>query len=135
MHCKQNDRKNNAFSTGKLININYAHYYCKLIIIFQYLCELSLLEAEPCLETLPSVMACSGIALARFTLDIDVWTTDLSSYTGYELKNLKKTIEFLYDMFVKAPLLPQQAIQEKYKSGKYLHVSSIKPKDISTIIN
>lgn len=93
-----------------------------------------MLDAEPCLETLPSIMAASAVCLARFTLDEEAWPEQLSDFTGYKIQKLYRTIEHLYDLFVKAPILPQQAIQEKYKNGKYLHVSTLKPKDISLIV-
>lgn len=89
-----------------------------------------MLETEPYLETLPSVLAASAIALARHTLEEEPWTPEMAKNTGYELKHLMKTIEFLHSMFVKAPELPQQAIQDKYRSVKYLHVSKLMPRDL-----
>lgn len=89
-----------------------------------------MLETEPYLETLPSVLAASAIALARHTLEEEPWTPEMVKNTGYELKHLQKTIEFLHSMFMKAPILPQQAIQEKYRSVKYLHVSKLTPRDL-----
>lgn len=101
-----------------------------ILNFFQYLSELSMLETEPYLETLPSVLAASAISLARHTFEEEPWTPEMSKNTGYELKHLYKTIEFLHSMFVKAPILQQQAIQEKYRSVKYLHVSKLKPRDL-----
>lgn len=96
----------------------------------QYISELSLLEAEPTLGLLPSIIASSSIALARNNLDEEPWSSELTDSTGYTLKELQKTIEFLNTLFAKAAGFPQQAIQEKYKSGKYLHVATITPKDV-----
>lgn len=99
-------------------------------LTFKYLCELAMLETEPYLETLPSVLASAAIALARHTLDETPWTEELHKNTGYELKHLQKCIEFLHSMFTKAPKMKQQAIQEKYKREKYLHVASLTPKSL-----
>lgn len=89
-----------------------------------------MLETEVYLETLPSVLAASAIALARHTLKDEPWTVEMAKNTGYELKHLKKTIEILHDLFVKAPSMSQQAIQDKYRSVKYLHVSKLSPRDL-----
>lgn len=89
-----------------------------------------MLETEPYLETLPSVLASSAIALARHTLEEEAWTEELRQNTGYELKFLHACIKFLNVMFVKAPTLPQQAIQEKYKSERFLHVAKLTPRDV-----
>lgn len=89
-----------------------------------------MLETESYLETLPSVLAASAIALARHTLREELWTAEMSKNTGYGLKHLKKTIEFLHAMFTQAPTMQQQAIQEKYRSVKYLHVSKLTPRDL-----
>lgn len=89
-----------------------------------------MLETEVYLETLPSVLAASAIALARHTLKDEIWTVEMAKNTGYELKHLKKTIETLHDLFVKAPSMQQQAIQDKYRSVKYLHVSKLSPCDL-----
>lgn len=94
-----------------------------------------MLETEPYLETVPSVLAASAIALARHTFEEEPWTAEMAKNAGYELKHLHKTIEFLHSMFVKAPSLQQQAIQEKYRSVKYLHVSKLAPRDLDIKLN
>lgn len=93
--------------------------------------ELALLETEPSLEILPSIMACSAIAVASHVLGMKPWSPELIKNTGYELIHLKETITFLSSMFSKAPILPQQAIQEKYNSNKYLYVASLKPRNVN----
>lgn len=90
---------------------------------------MSLLEAEPTLGLLPSAIACASLAIAQHNLDEEPWNSNLTESTGYTLKELEKTIEFLNLLFKKAPTFAQQAIQEKYKSGKYLHVATLTPKD------
>ncbi|OXU29124.1 hypothetical protein TSAR_013877 [Trichomalopsis sarcophagae] len=93
-----------------------------------YLCELSLLEADPYLQYLPSHLAASAIALARHTLREEVWPHELELSSGYSLQDLKECINHLQRTFKNAPNLPQQAIQEKYKSNKYGHVALLLPR-------
>ncbi|RZB39652.1 G2/mitotic-specific cyclin-A [Asbolus verrucosus] len=99
----------------------------KTMYLAMYLSEIALLEVEPYLQFLPSVIASSAIALARHTLGEEAWNDNLIKKSGYTLKQLQSCICFLYDMFVKAPTHPQHAIQDKYKSGKYMQVSKIPP--------
>lgn len=101
----------------------------KLLYLAMYLCELAMLEAEPYLELLPSVIGSSAIALAQHTLGETVWPEDFIANTGYQLENLKKGITFLHLMFTKASSMAQHAIQDKYSSLKYLHVSQITPRE------
>lgn len=97
----------------------------------QYISELSLLEGDPFLQYMPSQISAASVALARYTLDKDMWSTELEDITSYCMKSLKDIIVKLSDLHIKAVELPQQAIQDKYKSSKYLEVSTIKPKPIS----
>ncbi|VEN40363.1 unnamed protein product [Callosobruchus maculatus] len=100
----------------------------KTTYLAMYLSELSLLNGDVYLEFLPSAIAASAIAIARHTLaEQDCWTSDLVESTGYELVHLRPCIEFLSGMFASAQKMPQHAIQDKYKSQRYLHVSSIRP--------
>ncbi|XP_044256129.1 G2/mitotic-specific cyclin-A [Tribolium madens] len=92
-----------------------------------YLSETALLEVEPYLHFLPSVVASSAIALSRHTLGEEAWPAELQKYTGYDLQKLESCIGFLYNMFVKAPNNPQHAIRDKYKAPKYMQVSKISP--------
>ncbi|GJQ83950.1 hypothetical protein Trydic_g8688 [Trypoxylus dichotomus] len=101
----------------------------KVMFLAMYISELSLLEAEPTLGILPSAIASASLALAQHNLDEEPWNEELAEKTGYTLKELQKTIEFLNQLYKKASTFPQQAIQEKYKSGKYLHVATLTPKN------
>lgn len=101
----------------------------KSTFLAQFLSELALLEAEPTLEILPSVMAAGAIAVARNAIGETAWTPELTANTGYTLAELRPAVEHLTELHRKAATLPQQAIQEKYKQGKYLHVSQIAPAD------
>lgn len=88
----------------------------------QYLSELSLLEGDPFLQYLPSEVSSAAVALARFTLDKPMWTSELQEITSYTIDSLKDIIIKLSDLHNKAVELPQQAIQDKYKSNKYVDV-------------
>lgn len=96
-----------------------------------YLCELSLLEADPYLHFLPSVLAASSVALARHTLNEEVWPHELELSSGYNLQELKTCIICLQRTFNNANSIQQQAIQEKYKSNKFGHVSLLLPRNSS----
>lgn len=89
-----------------------------LRISFQYLCELSLLEADPYLQYLPSTISAAAIALARHNLNLPIWSTKLEQETGYSLGDLKEIIFHLSRTHVASVDLPQQAIQDKYKASK-----------------
>lgn len=84
------------------------------------MCELSLLEADPYLQFVPSKIAAAALALAYFTLDRPLWSKSLESSTGYSLSDLQEIIFFLSKSHAEAVSSPQQAIQEKYKSSKYV---------------
>lgn len=51
---------------------------------------------------------------------------------GYEIDELKEIIVHLNDIHLEAEALPQQAIQDKYKATKYLQVSTLTPKKLSS---
>ena len=86
--------------------------------MLQFLCELSMLEADPYLHFLPSHLAASAVALAQHTLNDEVWPHELELSSGYSLKELKTCIICLERTFNNAMSNPQQAIQEKYKNNK-----------------
>lgn len=90
----------------------------KCSYLFQYLSELTLLEADPYLQYLPSVLAAACIALARHTLDQEAWPQDLEDATRYKFEDLKPCISHLNQTFSNASTYPQQAIMEKYKANR-----------------
>lgn len=90
---------------------------------------MSLLEADPYLQLLPSTIACGAMALARYTLDEEPWTVGFEESTGYSLEYLRPCIAHLYNTYMKAEASEQQAIQEKYKHSKYHQVALILPKE------
>ncbi|XP_057379783.1 G2/mitotic-specific cyclin-A-like isoform X1 [Daphnia carinata] len=98
-----------------------------------YLCELTLMETEPYLHHLPSVVAASCVALARLACGNEVWPTHVHASTGYSLEQLVSCIKDLHTSWSQAPTNPQQAIREKYKAEKRHVVSLITPPPISTL--
>jgi hypothetical protein len=79
---------------------------------------LSLLEADPYLNHLPSELAASCIAIAQHTLDQEVWPEDFEDATGYKFEDLKRCISHLNETYSNASTFPQQAVREKYKSNR-----------------
>lgn len=77
-----------------------------------------MLEGDPYLQFVPSHLAASALALARHTLQEEIWPHELELSTGYSLKTLKECIVYLNKTFYKAPTNEQQAIREKYKKSK-----------------
>ncbi|CAL7945136.1 unnamed protein product [Xylocopa violacea] len=105
----------------------------KIKFLAMYLCELSMLEGDPYLQFLPSHLAASAVALARYTLLEEMWPHELELSTGYSLKDLKECIICLNKTFCNALNIQQQAIQEKYKSSKYGHVALLLPRRIDNV--
>ncbi|XP_029174789.1 cyclin-A1 isoform X2 [Nylanderia fulva] len=105
----------------------------KIKFLAMYLCELSMLEADPYLQYMPSHLAASALAFARHTLREEIWPHELELSTGYDLKTLKECITYLSKTFRNAPNIPQVAIQEKYKNSKYGHVSTLLPRSTEAI--
>ncbi|EFN67786.1 Cyclin-A1 [Camponotus floridanus] len=105
----------------------------KIKFLAMYLCELSMLEADPYLQYLPSHLAASAVALARHTLQEEIWPHELELSTGYDLKTLKECITHLNKTFYNVPNIPQVAIQEKYRSSKYGHVSMLLPRSTEAV--
>lgn len=84
----------------------------------QYFCELSLLEADPYLQYGPSLTAAAALALARYTVDMPMWSRRLQRKTGYSLDQLKEVLFHLQRTQAAAAGSAQQAIQDKYKTNK-----------------
>lgn len=88
-----------------------------------------MLETDPYLQFLPSMLAASSIVVARDALELKTWTPELEDATCYTHKHLQPCIDFLQTTYSSAPSLQQQAIQEKYKTSKYQHVALILPRN------
>ncbi|XP_066592449.1 cyclin-A2-like [Prorops nasuta] len=114
-----------TFLMGYCISNNLSE---KIRFLAMYLCELSLLEGDPYLQYVPSLLAASAVALARHTLQEEAWPHELELSTGYSFRSLKDCISCLSRTFANAPNIKQQAIQEKYRSSKYGYVSMLLPR-------
>ncbi|XP_004390958.1 cyclin-A1 [Trichechus manatus latirostris] len=93
----------------------------------KYVAELSLLEADPFLKYLPSLIAAAAYCLANYTINRHFWPETLAAFTGYSLSEIVPCLSELHRACLNMPRRPQQAIREKYKASKYLHVSLMEP--------
>ncbi|XP_078512132.1 cyclin-A1 [Lissotriton helveticus] len=96
----------------------------------RYVAELSLLDAEPFLKYLPSLVAAAAYCLANYTMNKVFWPENLVSFTGYSLIEIVPCLSDLHRACLRAPHLPQQAIQEKYKNSKYRRVALVEPPSV-----
>ncbi|NXG23698.1 CCNA2 protein, partial [Grallaria varia] len=99
----------------------------KVESLSMYLGELSLIDADPYLKYLPSVIAAAAFLLADYTLTGQTWPESLCKVTGYTLEDIKPCLMDLHNTYLKAAQHTQQSIREKYKSTKYHEVSLIDP--------
>ncbi|XP_031540480.1 cyclin-A1 isoform X1 [Vicugna pacos] len=93
----------------------------------KYVAELSLLEADPFLKYLPSLIAAAAYCLANYTVNRHFWPETLAAFTGYSLSEIVPCLSELHKACLVIPHRPQQAIREKYKTSKHLHVSLMEP--------
>lgn len=92
-----------------------------------YLCELTLLEAEPFLTFVPSVIAAAAISLSNIVQSKPAWNAEAVSATKYQYYDIFPCLQELHNIHCRAPTMGQQAIREKYKLGKLNKVSSLVP--------
>ncbi|KAJ8266688.1 hypothetical protein GJAV_G00133490 [Gymnothorax javanicus] len=92
-----------------------------------YVAELSLLEAEPFLTHVPSIVAAAAYCLANYTMNRALWPDSLHMFTGYSLAEITPCLKDLHKLYLSAQSRPQQAIREKYKGSRYSSVSLIGP--------
>ncbi|XP_036106241.1 cyclin-A1 [Molossus molossus] len=93
----------------------------------KYVAELSLLEADPFLRYLPSLIAAAAYCLANYTVNRHFWPDTLAAFTGYTLREIAPCLRALHQACLAEPRRPQQAVREKYKTSKYMHVSLMEP--------
>nr|XP_007958332.2 cyclin-A1 isoform X1 [Chlorocebus sabaeus] len=96
----------------------------------KYVAELSLLEADPFLKYLPSLIAAAAFCLANYTVNKHFWPETLAAFTGYSLSEIVPCLSELHKAYLDIPHRPQQAIREKYKASKYLRVSLMEPPSV-----
>ncbi|EDW79356.1 uncharacterized protein Dwil_GK13671 [Drosophila willistoni] len=90
-----------------------------------FLCELSLMEGDPYLQYLPSLISSAALALARHMLGMDIWSQKLEEITTYKLADLKTVMLQLCQTHNNSKELNTQAIREKYNREKYKKVTAI----------
>ncbi|XP_019385608.1 PREDICTED: cyclin-A1 isoform X2 [Crocodylus porosus] len=96
-------------------------------LLLKYVAELSLLEIDPFLKYLPSQTAAAAYCLANYTVNRHLWPETLAAFTGYSLSEIVPCLSDLHKACLDAPHRQQQAIREKYKLSKYMHVSLLEP--------
>ncbi|XP_010609653.1 cyclin-A2 [Fukomys damarensis] len=115
----------NQFLTQYFLHQQPANYKVESLAMF--LGELSLIDADPYLKYLPSVIAGAAFHLALYTVTGQSWPESLVRKTGYTLESLKPCLMDLHQTYLKAPQHAQQSIREKYKNSKYHGVSLLNP--------
>ncbi|KAM6120234.1 LOW QUALITY PROTEIN: cyclin-A2 [Pterocles gutturalis] len=106
----------------------------KVESLSMYLGELSLIDADPYLKYLPSVIAAAAFHLADYTITGQTWPESLCKVTGYTLEHIKPCLMDLHQTYLKAAQHTQQSIREKYKSTKYHGVSLIDPPETLNLL-
>lgn len=115
----------NQFLTQYFLHLQPAN--CKGESLAMFLGELSLIDADPYLKYLPSLIAGAAFHLALYTVTGQSWPESLVQQTGYTLESLKPCLMDLHQTYLKAPQHAQQSIREKYKHSKYHSVSLLNP--------
>jgi len=93
-----------------------------------FITELSMLDSDPFLRFVPSMIASSAMALANHTKGRPAWPQNMVDFTGYSLKDLVECYVNLNRAFSRVHEPAQHAIRDKYKASKWSNVSSLSPK-------
>mmetsp|Transcript_7468 Transcript_7468/g.21093 ORF Transcript_7468/g.21093 Transcript_7468/m.21093 type:complete len:380 (+) Transcript_7468:501-1640(+) len=96
----------------------------KLEFLANYICELALLDYGM-LQFLPSMIAASSVILAQITLNLPVWSSTLSYYSGYSKQELRDCARALHKLFSNAKKSGITAVSDKYAMHRYKCVSNI----------
>lgn len=86
-----------------------------------------MLDGETFLQYVPSKISAATLALARYTLEYPIWSSELEEKIGYSITELQDIVVELSKVHNGCEARPQRAIQEKYKGSKYLNVGQITP--------
>lgn len=90
--------------------------------------ELTLLEADPYLSIMPSMVGCGVIALARYILGNEViWPIEMSEVTNYFLNDLIPVLKHLNQTYKNVQQAQQSAIRLKYASLRYIMLMNVVP--------
>lgn len=95
----------------------------KLKSLTMFLAELTLIDMDPYLKYMPSVIAASSLCLARYSLGLEPWPKTMVKKTGYEVGHFVECLKDLHSSYKGAASHPQQSIVEKYKADKFQNVS------------
>uniref|UniRef100_A0A8C5LQ90 Cyclin A2 n=1 Tax=Leptobrachium leishanense TaxID=445787 RepID=A0A8C5LQ90_9ANUR len=106
----------------------------KIEYLSMYLGELSLIDADPFLRFLPSVVAAAAFVIANYTINEESWPESLVQLTDYTLESLRPCIQELYKAYLSAATHQQQAAREKYKHQKWHSISLIDPPETLPIL-
>ncbi|KAI5703175.1 hypothetical protein M8J76_005751 [Diaphorina citri] len=102
------------------------HLDQSVLYLAQYLSELALVSGDPFLQFLPSLIACSAIALARYCLDYkEAWPSSLADITGHSLDSLTECVKCLHEVHRKGEAASQKAAYNKYKLNLWKNVSTV----------
>lgn len=93
-----------------------------------FLAEMTMLDCDPFLRYLPSMIAASSIALANHTQGRPVWPPHVEASSGYTILDLKECYLNLHRTFSRVHDPQQHAIRDKYKSSKWNAVSQLSPR-------
>lgn len=104
--------------------IRYSQVEQKCEYLARYLSELTLIEADPFLEYVPSIIASSALYLSMLTFKQN-WNDSMIKLTGYTINDLKKCIIDLYKRWSNAPQHAQQAVQDKYRQERFNYVALV----------
>ncbi|KAM6429244.1 cyclin-A2 [Rhynochetos jubatus] len=107
----------------------------KVESLSMYLGELSLIDADPYLKYLPSLIAAAAFQLAGYTVTGQTWPESLCKVTGYTIEDIKPCLVDLHKTYLRAAQHTQQSIREKYKSTKYHGVSLIDPPETLNLLS
>lgn len=99
-----------------------------------FLCELSMLEADPYLLFVPSKISAAALALSRFMLNLPMWPKQYQEVIGYSLDDIKDIVLNLSQTHTLSTQLSQKAIRDKYKNNKFMDVSSLNPCELDESI-
>lgn len=93
-----------------------------------FLAEVTMLECDPFLRFLPSVIAASAVALANHTQGHIAWPSHMVESTGYSLEHLRECYVNLHRVFSRVHEPQQHAIRDKYRGTKWHGVSRLTPR-------
>eukprot|EP00118_Oscarella_pearsei_P026204 m.309598 g.309598 ORF g.309598 m.309598 type:complete len:427 (+) comp47065_c0_seq1:216-1496(+) len=123
-----------SFDLSSPTSLNFLEYFFSVSEteertehLAKFLIQLTLLEADPYLKYLPSVIAASAVALSRHTHGLPAWTPELELCSGCTIVDIQDCIQNLHYSFSRASRLPQQAIQEKFTHAKFSRVAKTTP--------